>query len=139
MLLTETKSRNAYTLQDLQLVVRWVVMSWKRRNNTVAKPANICRVSRFEATCQTPRCGRKPLSISTVRLSSMPTTKLQQVIWHQQSCIATVKLLSANWPVTSLKKHLRDSGHISLHFWQMRANSITAGRTERVFAPILIT
>lgn len=48
VLLTETKSRSAYTLQDLQLVVRWVVMTWKRRNNTVAKPANICRVNRFD-------------------------------------------------------------------------------------------
>lgn len=48
VLLTETKSRSAYTLQDLQLVVRWVVMTWKRRNNTVAKPANICRVGRFD-------------------------------------------------------------------------------------------
>ena len=48
VLLTETKSRSAYTLQDLQLVIRWVVMTWKRRNNTVAKPANICRVSRFD-------------------------------------------------------------------------------------------
>ncbi|GAB2938089.1 replication protein [Hafnia psychrotolerans] len=48
VLLTETKSRNAYTLQDLQLVVRWVVQTWKRRNNTVAKPMNICRVNRFD-------------------------------------------------------------------------------------------
>lgn len=48
VLLTETKSRSGYTLQDLQLVVRWVVMTWKRRNNTVAKPANICRVGRFD-------------------------------------------------------------------------------------------
>ncbi|WP_447867206.1 replication protein [Rahnella bonaserana] len=48
VLLTETKSRSAYTLQDLQLVVRWVVQTWKRRNNTVAKPANICRVNRFD-------------------------------------------------------------------------------------------
>ncbi len=48
VLLTETKSRSAYTLQDLQLVCRWVVMTWKPRNNTVAKPANICRVNRFD-------------------------------------------------------------------------------------------
>jgi len=48
VLLTETKSRSAYTLQDLQLVVRWVVRTWKRRNNTVAKPMNICRVNRFD-------------------------------------------------------------------------------------------
>ncbi|MGA9606541.1 MAG: replication protein, partial [Rouxiella badensis] len=48
VLLTETKSRNAYTLQDLLLVVRWVVQTWGRRNNSVAKPANICRVNRFD-------------------------------------------------------------------------------------------
>ncbi|KFK93595.1 MULTISPECIES: replication protein [unclassified Serratia (in: enterobacteria)] len=48
VLLTETKSRSAYTLQDLQLVVRWVVMTWKRRDNTIAKPMNICRVNRFD-------------------------------------------------------------------------------------------
>ncbi|NMT27310.1 replication protein, partial [Serratia marcescens] len=48
VLLTETKTRSAYTLQDLQLVCRWVVRTWKQRNNTVAKPANICRVNRFD-------------------------------------------------------------------------------------------
>lgn len=48
VLLTETKSRSAYTLQDLQLVCRWVIRTWKPRNNTVAKPANICRVNRFD-------------------------------------------------------------------------------------------
>ncbi|WP_394551374.1 hypothetical protein [Pantoea sp. SGAir0183] len=29
-------------------MVRWVAETWKRRNGTVAKPANICRVNRFD-------------------------------------------------------------------------------------------
>ncbi|WP_347710580.1 replication protein [Erwinia sp. INIA01] len=48
VLLTPRSARAAYTVDDLQLVVRWVVLTWKRRNGTVAKPANICRVSRFD-------------------------------------------------------------------------------------------
>ncbi|AWQ18454.1 replication protein [Pantoea ananatis] len=48
VLLTERPSREAYTVDDLKLVVRWVAETWKRRNGTVAKPANICRVNRFD-------------------------------------------------------------------------------------------
>jgi phage replication O-like protein O len=48
VLLTERSAREAYTVDDLKLVVRWVVLTWKRRNGTVAKPSNICRVSRFD-------------------------------------------------------------------------------------------
>lgn len=48
VLLTPRSARAAYTVDDLKLVVRWVVLSWKRRNGTIAKPANICRVSRFD-------------------------------------------------------------------------------------------
>lgn len=48
VLLTERPSREAYTVNDLKLVVRWVAETWKRRNGTVAKPANICRVNRFD-------------------------------------------------------------------------------------------
>ncbi|MBK0031731.1 replication protein [Erwinia sp. S43] len=48
VLLTPRSARAAYTVDDLQLVVRWVVLTWKRRNGTVAKPTNICRVSRFD-------------------------------------------------------------------------------------------
>ncbi|WP_145500553.1 helix-turn-helix domain-containing protein [Yersinia bercovieri] len=47
-LLTPTKSRKAYALADLQLVVLWVVSTWKPRNGKYAKPANICRVNRFD-------------------------------------------------------------------------------------------
>lgn len=47
-LLTPTTSRDAYTVDDLQLVIRWVVSEWKRRGDTYAKPANICRVNRFD-------------------------------------------------------------------------------------------
>lgn len=48
VLLTPRSARAAYTVDDLQLVVRWVVLTWKRRSGTVAKPTNICRVSRFD-------------------------------------------------------------------------------------------
>nr|WP_310616670.1 replication protein [Pantoea cypripedii] len=48
VLLTERSARAAYTVADLQLVIRWVAETWKRRNGTVAKPANICRVNRFD-------------------------------------------------------------------------------------------
>lgn len=48
VLLTPRSARDAYTVDDLKLVVLWVVLTWKRRNGTVAKPANICRVSRFD-------------------------------------------------------------------------------------------
>lgn len=48
VLLTERSARDAYTVDDLKLVVRWVVLTWKRRNGTVAKPSNICRVNRFD-------------------------------------------------------------------------------------------
>ncbi|MBM7346095.1 replication protein [Pantoea coffeiphila] len=48
VLLTPRSARAAYTVDDLQLVVRWVVLTWKRRNGTVAKPTNICRVNRFD-------------------------------------------------------------------------------------------
>ncbi|MBS0054442.1 helix-turn-helix domain-containing protein [Yersinia sp. Marseille-Q3913] len=47
-LLTATKSRKAYALADLQLVTHWVVSTWKPRNGKYAKPANICRVNRFD-------------------------------------------------------------------------------------------
>ncbi|MEB7890999.1 replication protein [Hafnia alvei] len=48
VLLTATGSRKAYTLQNLKSVVLWVVTTWRRRDNTIAKPANICRVGRFD-------------------------------------------------------------------------------------------
>ncbi|HHH2014421.1 TPA: helix-turn-helix domain-containing protein [Yersinia enterocolitica] len=48
ILLTTTKSRKAYALVDLQLVTHWVVSTWKPRNGKYAKPANICRVNRFD-------------------------------------------------------------------------------------------
>jgi len=48
VLLTERSARAAYTVDDLKLVVRWVALTWKRRNGTVAKPSNICRVNRFD-------------------------------------------------------------------------------------------
>lgn len=48
VLLTERTARDAYTVADLQLVIRWVAQTWTRRSGTVAKPANICRVNRFD-------------------------------------------------------------------------------------------
>jgi hypothetical protein len=50
-LLTERKYRHAYTLQDITTVIRWVVNTWKPRNGTIAKPANICRINRFDGYC----------------------------------------------------------------------------------------
>ncbi|TKI02571.1 helix-turn-helix domain-containing protein [Martelella alba] len=50
-LLTERKSRPAYTLQDIRTVIRWVVNTWKPRNGKYAKPANICRINRFDGYC----------------------------------------------------------------------------------------
>lgn len=47
VLLTQRSSRTAYTVEDLQLVIRWVVNTWKRRKG-IAKPINICRVNRFD-------------------------------------------------------------------------------------------
>lgn len=48
MLLTPTTSRNAYTLDDLKLVIRWVLATWNSRGAGLPKPANICRVKRFD-------------------------------------------------------------------------------------------
>jgi hypothetical protein len=48
VMLTATQTRDAYTLADLQLVIRWVLATWRRRGAGVPKPANICRVSRFD-------------------------------------------------------------------------------------------
>ncbi|WP_438804939.1 replication protein [Proteus mirabilis] len=47
-LLSPTQSRDRYLLSDLITVVEWVVSTWKRRNNSIAKPTNICRVNRFD-------------------------------------------------------------------------------------------
>ncbi|WP_272674566.1 MULTISPECIES: replication protein [unclassified Providencia] len=47
-LLSPTQSRDRYQLSDLIAVVEWVVATWKRRNDSVAKPVNICRVNRFD-------------------------------------------------------------------------------------------
>ncbi|BDA54113.1 replication protein RepO [Raoultella ornithinolytica] len=48
MLLTPTTTREGYTLAELQLVVRWVLATWRRRGDSLPKPANICRVNRFD-------------------------------------------------------------------------------------------
>ncbi|WP_262352745.1 helix-turn-helix domain-containing protein [Raoultella planticola] len=48
MMLTPTTTREGYTLDDLQLVIRWVLATWRRRGNSLPKPANICRVNRFD-------------------------------------------------------------------------------------------
>ena len=48
LMLTPTQTREAYTVADLQLVIRWVLATWRRRSSSVPKPANICRVSRFD-------------------------------------------------------------------------------------------
>ncbi|MBG2633240.1 helix-turn-helix domain-containing protein [Klebsiella michiganensis] len=48
MMLTPTTTREGYTLDELQLVIRWVLATWRRRGDSLPKPANICRVNRFD-------------------------------------------------------------------------------------------
>lgn len=48
VMLTATTTREGYTLAELQLVIRWVLATWRRRSNSLPKPANICRVNRFD-------------------------------------------------------------------------------------------
>ncbi|HFK4477334.1 TPA: helix-turn-helix domain-containing protein [Citrobacter sedlakii] len=48
MLLTATTTRQGYTLAEIQLVIRWVLATWRRRGDSLPKPANICRVKRFD-------------------------------------------------------------------------------------------
>ncbi|EBP0096454.1 HNH endonuclease [Salmonella enterica] len=47
-LMTPTTTRDGYTLDDVQLVIRWVLATWRRRGDSLPKPANICRVCRFD-------------------------------------------------------------------------------------------
>lgn len=47
-LMTATKTRPAYTLQDVTLVTRWVIQTWKKKGNSFPKPENICRVKYFD-------------------------------------------------------------------------------------------
>lgn len=48
MMLTATTTREGYTLAEIQLVIRWVLATWRRRGDSLPKPANICRVKRFD-------------------------------------------------------------------------------------------
>jgi hypothetical protein len=48
VLLTPTSTRTAYTLDDIRLVIRWVLATWNRRGAGLPKPVNICRVNRFD-------------------------------------------------------------------------------------------
>lgn len=48
MLMTPTTTRKGYTLADIQLVIRWVLATWRPRGTSLPKPANICRVNRFD-------------------------------------------------------------------------------------------
>ena len=48
MMLTPTTTRKGYTLDELQLVIRWVLATWRRRGDSLPKPANICRINRFD-------------------------------------------------------------------------------------------
>lgn len=47
-LLTKTSSREAYSLEEIKLVVKWVLTTWKRRNGSPPKPKNICTITRFD-------------------------------------------------------------------------------------------
>ncbi|HHT0566038.1 TPA: helix-turn-helix domain-containing protein [Klebsiella pneumoniae] len=48
MMLTPTTTREGYTLDELKLVIRWVLATWRRRGDSLPKPANICRINRFD-------------------------------------------------------------------------------------------
>ncbi|HDK6593999.1 TPA: helix-turn-helix domain-containing protein [Klebsiella pneumoniae] len=48
MMLTQTTTREGYTLDELQLVIRWVLATWRRRGDSLPKPASICRINRFD-------------------------------------------------------------------------------------------
>lgn len=47
-LMTPTTARKAYTLQDVCLVTRWAITAWSKKDKTLPKPENICRVKRFD-------------------------------------------------------------------------------------------
>ncbi|EOL1464713.1 Lin1244/Lin1753 domain-containing protein [Escherichia coli] len=46
-LLTETKTRKAYTEDEITLVIEWALTQWRSRGG-VPKPINICRVTKFD-------------------------------------------------------------------------------------------
>ncbi|EPP2736448.1 hypothetical protein ACUNP7_001069 [Escherichia coli] len=46
-LLTETKTRKAYTEEEITLVIEWALTQWRSRGGT-PKPINICRVTKFD-------------------------------------------------------------------------------------------
>lgn len=46
-LLTETKTRKAYTEEEITLVIEWALTQWRSRGG-VPKPINICRVTKFD-------------------------------------------------------------------------------------------
>ena len=46
-LLTETKTRKAYTEDEITLVIEWALTQWRSRGGT-PKPVNICRVTKFD-------------------------------------------------------------------------------------------
>lgn len=46
-LLTETKTRKAYTEDEITLVIEWALTQWCSRGGT-PKPVNICRVTKFD-------------------------------------------------------------------------------------------
>ena len=46
-LLTETKTRKAYTEDEITLVIEWALTQWRSRGGT-PKPINICRVTKFD-------------------------------------------------------------------------------------------
>lgn len=46
-LLTETKTRKAYTEDEITLVIEWALTQWRIRGGT-PKPINICRVTKFD-------------------------------------------------------------------------------------------
>ena len=47
-LLTPTQTRDSYTLDEICTVIKWALSAWKTRTGSLPKPANICRVTRFD-------------------------------------------------------------------------------------------
>ena len=48
ILLTPTKSRRAYTPEEIKLVIKWALTTWTRRSKGSPKPKNLCTVTRFD-------------------------------------------------------------------------------------------
>lgn len=46
-LLTKTKTRDAYTEEEIALVIHWALKTWRKRGN-IPKPSHICKATKFD-------------------------------------------------------------------------------------------